>query len=214
MDVQRRGTSPPLRSAPTPFSARRSARASRAFFSPTFTRAREPSSPRRLLDPALTPSALQRSQEGCLKRLAGLSKPFKYVVTCNFCRRRGGMHTRPRRSGTERWTGSTPCSGRTKPSSASPQCTGSRSSRARVSPFVVTVQQPDDSAPARVPRARLGSLLLSPLAPDGRQTTRSCFATARVATPSPCSPRPDSPRITVKFARRAPPAPLDRVHVA
>ena len=63
-------------------------------FSPTFTRAREPSSPRRLLDPALTPSALQRSQEGCLKRLAGLSKPFKYVVTCNFVQKAGaGMHT-------------------------------------------------------------------------------------------------------------------------
>ena len=94
MDVQRRGTSPPLRSAPTPFSARRSARASRAF-SPQRSRERaSPPPPRRLLDPALTPSALQRSQEGCLKRLAGLSKPFKYVVTCNFVQKAGaGMHT-------------------------------------------------------------------------------------------------------------------------
>ena len=94
VDVQRRGTSPPLRSAPTPFSARRSARASRAF-SPQRSRERaSPPPPGRLLDPALTPSALRRSQEGCLKRLAGLSKPFKYVVTCNFVQKAGaGMHT-------------------------------------------------------------------------------------------------------------------------
>ena len=93
MDVQRRGTSPPLRSAPTPFSARRSARASRAF-SPNVHESARALLPRRLLDPALTPSALQRSQEGCLKRLAGLSKPFKYVVTCNFVQKAGaGMHT-------------------------------------------------------------------------------------------------------------------------
>ena len=32
--------------------------------------------------------------EGCLKRLAGLQKPFKYVVTCNFVQKAGaGMHT-------------------------------------------------------------------------------------------------------------------------
>lgn len=32
--------------------------------------------------------------EGCLKRLAGLQKPFKYVVTCNFAQKAGaGMHT-------------------------------------------------------------------------------------------------------------------------
>lgn len=57
-------------------------------------RAREPSPPRRRREPALTPPALRRSQEGCLKRLAGLSKPFKYVVTCNFVQKAGaGMHT-------------------------------------------------------------------------------------------------------------------------
>eukprot|EP00740_Mantoniella_antarctica_P005312 CAMPEP_0181361626 /NCGR_PEP_ID=MMETSP1106-20121128/7432_1 /TAXON_ID=81844 /ORGANISM="Mantoniella antarctica, Strain SL-175" /LENGTH=120 /DNA_ID=CAMNT_0023475243 /DNA_START=82 /DNA_END=444 /DNA_ORIENTATION=- len=32
--------------------------------------------------------------EGVLKRLASLSKPFKYVVTCNFVQKTGsGMHT-------------------------------------------------------------------------------------------------------------------------
>ncbi|EEH54883.1 flagellar outer arm dynein light chain [Micromonas pusilla CCMP1545] len=32
--------------------------------------------------------------EGCLKKLAGLQKPFKYIVTCNFVQKTGGgMHT-------------------------------------------------------------------------------------------------------------------------
>lgn len=32
--------------------------------------------------------------EGCLKRLAGLSKPFKYVVTCNLTQKAGaGLHS-------------------------------------------------------------------------------------------------------------------------
>lgn len=32
--------------------------------------------------------------EGCLKRLAALSKPFKYVVTCNLTQKAGaGLHT-------------------------------------------------------------------------------------------------------------------------
>ena len=32
--------------------------------------------------------------EGCLKRLAALNKPFKYVVTCNMTQKAGaGLHT-------------------------------------------------------------------------------------------------------------------------
>jgi hypothetical protein len=46
------------------------------------------------LRPEPTRPSRSRSQEGCLKRLAGLSKPFKYVVTCNFVQKAGaGMHT-------------------------------------------------------------------------------------------------------------------------
>ena len=89
--VRRRPSDPrPPRSPPVARHARPA-----HFFSPTFTRAREPLlPPTTTLDPALTPSALQRSQEGCLKRLAGLSKPFKYVVTCNFVQKAGAdAHT-------------------------------------------------------------------------------------------------------------------------
>ena len=95
MDFQRRGTSPPPRPAPRlvprPSLGTRVPRN----FRPTFTCARaSPPPPRRRREPALTPPALRRSQEGCLKRLAGLSKPFKYVVTCNFVQKAGaGMHT-------------------------------------------------------------------------------------------------------------------------
>ena len=37
---------------------------------------------------------LRASQEGCLKRLAALNKPFKFVCTVNFVQKAGaGMHT-------------------------------------------------------------------------------------------------------------------------
>ena len=40
------------------------------------------------------PRLLRASQEGCLKRLAALNKPFKFVCTVNFVQKAGaGMHT-------------------------------------------------------------------------------------------------------------------------
>jgi len=39
-------------------------------------------------------SPSRASQEGCLKRLAALNKPFKFVCTVNFVQKAGaGMHT-------------------------------------------------------------------------------------------------------------------------